>query len=163
MGTLFRRGEVTNHYMGWHQIINGGEKDPLPKIGMTQTHFGRQEYIFCNSDEKILLLHRFPRIDFFLAIISSIVELISCERGREDPRTKLIPALKNNILWDMAYLIPYLVPTQFQESIMTRPKIPAHIIRQKFFEPIIEYVHFIEAKNHKNHVGFYELFILWSY
>ncbi len=30
---------------------------------------------------------------------------------------KSIYALKINILWDMAYLIPYLVPTPFQESI----------------------------------------------
>jgi hypothetical protein len=30
---------------------------------------------------------------------------------------KSIPALKTNILWDMVDLIPYLVPTQFQESI----------------------------------------------
>ncbi len=35
---------------------------------------------------------------------------------------KLIPALKIKILWDMADLIPYLVPTQFQESIFpTKP------------------------------------------
>jgi len=40
------------------------------------------------------------------------------------------------------------------------PKIPAQITRQNYLEPIIEYVHFIEAKNHENHVGFYELFIL---
>jgi hypothetical protein len=48
----------------------------------------------------------------------------------------------------MADLIPYLVPTQFQESIfppMTRPKIPVQITRQKFLEPRIEYVDFITA------------------
>ncbi len=28
-----------------------------------------------------------------------------------------IPALKINILWDMADSMPYLVPTRFQESI----------------------------------------------
>jgi hypothetical protein len=62
----------------------------------------------------------------------------SWEGGREDPRTKLIPALKNNILWDMADLIPYLVPTQFQESIfppMTRPKIPVQITGRNCLDP----------------------------
>jgi hypothetical protein len=34
-----------------------------------------------------------------------------------DPRTKSIPALKMNILWDISNSIPYLVPTQFQEYI----------------------------------------------
>jgi hypothetical protein len=41
---------------------------------------------------------------------------------------KKIPTVKINILWDKAVSIPYLVPTQFQESIfslITRPKIPA--------------------------------------
>jgi hypothetical protein len=36
--------------------------------------------------------------------------------GGEDPRTKSIPALKINILWDMADSIPYLALTQFQQS-----------------------------------------------
>jgi hypothetical protein len=52
------------------------------------------------------------------------------QRGDEKP----IPALKINIFWDMAYSIPYLVPTRFQESIFflittskntARPKISA--------------------------------------
>ncbi len=46
----------------------------------------------------------------------------------EGGRTKLIPPLKIYILWDMADSIPYLVPSQFQESIfspVTRPKLPA--------------------------------------
>ncbi len=30
-----------------------------------------------------------------------------------------IPAFKINILWDVPALIPYLVPTQFQELIFT--------------------------------------------
>jgi hypothetical protein len=48
-------------------------------------------------------------------------------RGRENPGRKLSPALKINNFWTMAYSIPYLVPSQFQESIfppITRPKIP---------------------------------------
>jgi hypothetical protein len=33
-----------------------------------------------------------------------------------------IPALKINILWDMADSIPYLVPTQLQELILPSPR-----------------------------------------
>ncbi len=47
---------------------------------------------------------------------------------------KLIPALKIKILWDMADSIPYLVPTQFQESIFppkTQPKLLARVMWRK--------------------------------
>ncbi len=50
--------------------------------------------------------------------IDSVWELItSWILGRGDPRTKSIPAIKINILWDIADSILYLVLTQFQESI----------------------------------------------
>jgi hypothetical protein len=61
----------------------------------------------------------------FLARINTVVELILWRR------TKSVPALKMNILWDMAGSIPYLLPTQFQEIIfppITRLyKLPATI------------------------------------
>jgi hypothetical protein len=81
----------------------GGSLQSLPTVEMTQTRFGRQEYIFCNSDEKILPRHRFHRIDFFHARISSIVELICCERGREDPRTKSIQALTIKLIFHVTW------------------------------------------------------------
>jgi hypothetical protein len=68
----------------------------------------------------------------FLKNLSKAPLLIgkAAQRGDEKP----IPALKINIFWDMAYSIPYLVPTRFQESIFflittskntARPKISA--------------------------------------
>jgi hypothetical protein len=60
--------------------------------------------------------------------IKFVGELILGRGEGENPRRKLIPALKINSLWDMADSIPYLVPSQFQECIfppITRPKIPA--------------------------------------
>jgi hypothetical protein len=56
--------------------------------------------------------------------LSNTQKIWQLSEGDEKP----IPALKINILWDMADSIPYFVPTQFQKSIfipITRPKIPA--------------------------------------
>jgi hypothetical protein len=60
------------------------------------------------------------------------VELITGkgERGKES-ENEVDSSFKINILWDMNDLIPYLVPTQFQELIFppkTRPIIPAQML-----------------------------------
>ncbi len=59
--------------------------------------------------------------------------MIPCEnqfhRGIDTREKEVDNSFKNYHLLDMADLIQYLVPTQFQESIfppITRPKIPGH-------------------------------------
>ncbi len=93
------------------------------------------------------------------------MELICCERGREDPRTKSIQALKIKLIFYGTWPLDSILGSNSIPRIdfPSRPKIPAQLTRQNYLKPIIKYVHFIEAKTHKNHVGFYELFILWFY
>jgi hypothetical protein len=85
--------------------------------------------------KKIGLLYRPARIHRLAAggigllkrlRINSVVELI-LGRGEGGSENESIPALKIYILWDMADSIPYLAPTQFQESIFPPIKIPAQV------------------------------------
>jgi hypothetical protein len=82
----------------------------------------QQGRILCSSESELIkpctlgLLPSIPR-NRILVRMSSVVELILGRRGREDPRTKPIPVLKTNILWDIADL----VPTQFQKSSSHNP------------------------------------------
>jgi hypothetical protein len=87
------------------------------------------EFLNCSGPEASIPKNR------FLLRINSVVDLIL---GRKEggPRIEIDSSFKNQHLWDIAELIAYFVPTQFQESIfppvpVARPKVPAQMVTRE--------------------------------